>query len=200
MKTIKITQDNIDSLVKKASEIIRNSGVVILPFDTVYGFAGSPKSEVALQKVFQLKERDFNKTIGLAVSDLEMFRNIAEINKREEEYFKDKTPGKYTFIVKSKPDLGLSKYCIKNNTIGIRIPESDFVLNIIRSSGGIIAQTSANKSGQPDCFSLDELLAQYSEEELNQIDLIIYGDTLEKTSPSRIIDLTGNEPREIDRS
>lgn len=200
MKIIKITKENSQLLVLKVSEIIRNNGAVILSFDTVYGYACDPKSNKALQKIFKLKERDIKKTIGLAACDTEALESIAEINEAAKKYITDRIPGKYTFIVKAKQKTGLSQYCIKDDTIGVRIPESDFMLDIIQSSGGIIAQTSANKSGQPDCFSLDELFTQYSAEELSQIDLIVDGGSLEKTGPSQIIDLTGNEPREIDRS
>lgn len=200
MKIIKITKENSQLLVLKVSGIIRNNGAVILSFDTVYGYACDPKSNIALRKIFELKKRNINKTIGLAASNIRILKDVARVSDKEEQYIEERIPGKYTFILQAKQNIGLSPYCVKNNTIGIRIPESDFILDIIQSSGGIIAQTSANKSGQPDCFSLDELFTQYSAEELSQIDLIVDGGSLEKTGPSQIIDLTGNEPREIDRS
>ncbi len=199
MKIMKITKSNTQLLVKKVSKVIRNNRVVILPFDTVYGYACNPKSDETLGKIFELKERNINKTIGAAVCGIETLEQFSEINETVKQFIEEKTPGKYTFIVKAKLDHTLSKYCIKDDTIGIRIPESDFILDIIRSSGGIVAQTSANKSGMPDCYSINELLTQYSKDELERVDLIIDGGELEKSGLSQIFDLTGSEPAEIER-
>jgi len=198
MNLIKLN-NNFAEVIQKASETIRNNGVVILPFDTVYGYACNPKSEEALQKIFELKDRDLNKTIGLAASKINGIKEISQLNINTEKYIQDRVPGRYTFVVKTKEDTDISKLCMKEGTVGIRVPESKLVLDIIESSGGIIAQTSANKSDLPDCYSIDELQAQYSEEELEQVDLIIDGGEIEKNNPSRIFDLTGSEPLEIKR-
>ncbi|MCL5410822.1 MAG: L-threonylcarbamoyladenylate synthase [Patescibacteria group bacterium] len=199
MKIIKITKDNTQLLVEKVSEIIRNNGVVILPFDTVYGYACNPKSDAALQKIFELKKRDLEKTIGLATSEIKDIQKISQLDINTEKYIKDRIPGRYTFIVKTKKDISISKLCFKNDTIGVRVPESKLISDIIQSSDGIIAQTSANKSGLLDCYSVNELRAQYSENELNQVDLIVDGGEIEKNNPSRIFDLTSKESVEIKR-
>lgn len=199
MNIIKITKENIGEIARETASIIKNNGVVILPFDTVYGYACNPKSDKALEKIFRLKNRDLSKTIGLAVSEIKNIKEISQLNINAEKYIKDHTPGKYTFILNSN-DSNISQLCKKGGTIGVRIPESKLILDIIQAADGIIAQTSANKSGLPDCYSIDELLAQYSKDELDQIDLIIDGGELEKSGPSQIIDLTDDKPKEIERS
>ena len=39
-------------------------------------------------------------------------------------------------------------FCVQNGSVGIRIPDSKLILDIAKACGGIIAQTSANISGQ----------------------------------------------------
>jgi len=197
---IKITKENIEETAREIASVIKNNGVVILPFDTVYGYACDPKSEEALQKIFRLKNRDINKTIGLAASEIKNIQEISQLDINAEKYIKDHVPSKYTFIIKAKEDVDISKLCMKEGTVGVRIPDSKLVLDIIGSSSGIIAQTSANKSGLPDCYSIDELFTQYSKDELDQINMIINGGEIEKSGPSQIVNLTGNEPKEIERS
>lgn len=201
MKTIILgNQNKTSDVVKQASDIIRGGGVIILPFDTVYGFACDPKKATALQKIYELKNRPTQKTIGLAVSKIKTLESIAETSTSINKYVSDRTPGKFTFILKKKTGTFISEFCVLNNNIGIRIPDSKLILEIIAVSGGIIAQTSANISGQPNCFSVNDIRRQFSSTNLDKIDLIVDGGKLKHDKPSKITDLTGEVPREIKRS
>lgn len=198
MKLIELHSKNYDQTIIEVGEVIGSGGVAILPFDTVYGFACDPKNDFALKKVFALKERSVEKIIGLAVPDLKTLKSISQISIEAESLLKDKVPGKYTFIVASQ-STQISKFCEKDGTFGIRIPDKEFILKTIQAAGGIIAQTSANKSGKPNCFSIEELKNQYGEE-LNEIDLIVDGGKIEDSNASQIIDITKDEPRYIERN
>ncbi len=44
-------------ILTKAIELLKNDDVVGMPTETVYGLAGSIYSEVALWKIFKIKER-----------------------------------------------------------------------------------------------------------------------------------------------
>ncbi len=180
--------------------VIKSGGVAAAPFDTVYGYLCDSKNEKALLKIFDLKKRPISKTIGLAVSDITELKNITELSQEQEKLISKKTPGRYTFIVKAKKDTGLLNYCIQNGTIGVRIPDSDFILKLIREAGGVVAQTSANVSGMPNCYSIDDLNNQYDPSELGKVDLIIDGGEIRNQGASEIIDLTGSEPKIIERS
>ncbi|MFA7254193.1 MAG: L-threonylcarbamoyladenylate synthase [Patescibacteria group bacterium] len=190
---IKLSENNLTSTAKTASWIIKSGGIIIAPFDTVYGFACYPGNDQTIEKIFTLKGRDLKKTIGTALSDIEMLNSFAIANEFNIKFIKERTPGKFTFIMKAK-NFVLSKYCYQDETIGVRIPDSDLILQIAQESGGVIAQTSANKAGEHNCFSLDDLKAQFSEDELSQIDLIIDGGTIESGEASEIWDLTGKKP------
>lgn len=191
--------ENIAEIIDRASKIICRGGVVILPFDTVYGFACDPTNESALQRIYELKKRPEKKTIGLAASSIADIKKIADLNISAEKYITEKTPGRYTFIVKGKPS-NISDFCIQNGTIGTRIPDSKLILKIAEKCGGLIAQTSANISGRPNCYSIEELRKQYSDEALDKIELIVDGGELENLGASKLVDLTGDVPTQIERS
>jgi len=187
------------NFVKEVSNAIHDGKIVVLPFDTVYGFACDPRDEKALQKIYELKKRPVNKTIGLAVSNIKMMNSLTKLTSAQKEYIAERIPGKFTFILKNEAGSSISKSCVQNGTVGVRIPDSELILKITEACGGIIAQTSANISGQLNCFSLTDLRQQYSEQFLSRIDLIIDGGKLDNVSPSRLIDLTGKSPKEIER-
>jgi L-threonylcarbamoyladenylate synthase len=172
MAYLRFDLGNITNIQKQVIEVLGKGGIALLPFDTVYGFICDPKNEEAIERIFKLKERNINKTIGIAVSSLEQSKEIAKIDDQEA-FMKFKIPGKYTFILKAK-DQSLSKYCYHNSTVGVRIPDQELIL-MVASKFGPIAQTSANKSGKPNCLSISDIQAQFSSDELNSVDLVIDG-------------------------
>jgi L-threonylcarbamoyladenylate synthase len=198
MKIASLNSINVEEIVSKSATTILSGGIVVLPFDTTYGYVCDPKNELALQKIFQLKRRDLNQTIGIAVNKLKKLKMITEIDKTTEEFIKERTPGKFTFILKNK-SKNISGLCLRENTIAIRIPDSELILKIAERTGGVLAQTSANVSGEPNCNSIEELKEQLNDNEFDNINLIVDGGKIESTGSSQILDLTGPELREIER-
>lgn len=193
---IKLDSNNFVDTVSKTVNIVKAGGIVIAPFDTVYGIICDPRNDRALKKIFELKKRPLGKTIGLATDSVATLESIISSDHAEFPDHPDFPAG--TFIFKTRADY-LSKYCLENGTVAIRIPNSELIRAIAKASGGVVAQTSANLSGQPICSSVDEIKKQFSPAELDQVDLIIDGGQIAKSAPSKIYDLTGNEPVEIAR-
>ena len=101
-------------------------------------------------------------------------------------------PGPYTFILPGNNNL--PKEFKKKTTVGIRIPDNNIVLEIVKMLGNPIVSTSI--------YDDDEVLEYSTDPELifekwqNLVDLVIdggYGDNLAST----IIDLSGYEPEVI---
>lgn len=193
----KLTPSNYEEIKEIAASIIKVGGVLILPFDTVYGFVCDPNNDSALEKIFELKKRPKNQTIGLTVDGFDTLQSIADVNFYEK-FIQAKIPGPYTFILPTKKLF--SNYCTKNHTIGVRLPDSQLIISLAKKSGGVLAQTSANVSGKGNCFSLGEIRGQYAINDLSKIDLIIDGGKLKSHTASTIFDLTGKIPREIERT
>lgn len=192
----RLSQSNQNELTKEASDIIKQGGVVVLPFDTVYGFACDAKNNKAIEKIYALKNRPLNQTMGVAVSDIDQIDIIARVNHRD--FLKTRLPGQFTFILPKK-EQKISHYCYKNQTIGIRVPNNQFILELIKQSGGVIVQTSANKTGQLNCLSIDNLKNHFDKEEIGKIDLIIDGGKIDQGKPSDLWDLTKEVPVLIER-
>ena len=198
MNQIILTIDNQSECIKKAAQAIKKGGVVLLPFDTVYGLACDPKNDRAVKKIFKLKSRPLDMTIGTACSSVEDIDQYAILTKSNREYIARLIPGPYTFILPKK-NSHLSELCTKNDSIAIRIPDSRLITNLIKACNGIIAQTSANISGAPTTYSLRELKDQFGKD-IDNIDLIIDQGEISHNSVSKIIDLTGPKPIIIERS
>lgn len=199
MRRILLTQDNFKSTVLDAVEIIKNGGIIIAPFDTVYGFIANPFDEVAIDKLNKLKSRPETKTIGLAGDSIESIETAATITEENRLFIKNKTPGKFTFILEDNRQNEISDLCKRGNSIAVRIPDNELIINIARNFGGLVAQTSANKSGENNIYDVEEIMQQFDSDELDRVGLIIDGGTLPTSGPSEIWDLTRAEPVKIER-
>jgi len=197
MNIKKLTTQNFGLIVNEAKDIIKSGGLVIAPFDTVYGIICDPRNDEAVKKIFDLKKRPLDKTIGLAVTSIPALELIAE--NTQHDFVKSHVFGPYTFILKSKKNNGISKYCQKEGAVAVRIPNSELILTIAKKSDYVLAQTSANLTEQPPCASIAEVVSQFEPEKLDKIGLIIDGGNIEDSSPSQIFDLTGTSVIEIAR-
>lgn len=117
MNIRKLEKDNFEELVEEAVLNIKNGSIVILPFDTVYGIAANPKNEESVKMIFDIKNRPLSQTIGLAVSNMEKFKEIASLSEREEDFIEGRVPCPYTFIVNGKENTGISNLCRKSNNL-----------------------------------------------------------------------------------
>ena len=73
---IKINAQNPpERLIKKVVDLIKSGGIIAYPTDTYYGIGCDIMNKKAIQKIYQLKERDKNKPFSFICSDL---KNISD--------------------------------------------------------------------------------------------------------------------------
>jgi len=198
MNKITLNLKNLDEVSRLAAETISKGGIVIAPFDTVYGIIGNVYDDRVIERIFDFKNRDRSQTLGIATDSINTIGKLTELNDQQLDFIEKRTPGKYTFIVNLSQN-NISRYCQKDGTVAFRIPDSKLILQIAILSGGTVAQTSANKNGQPNCFSFSDLEQQFSIDELDQIDLIIDDGQIPSTGASTIADLTKDKITVVER-
>jgi len=139
-----LQEDNI----QKAIACIKNEEVVGIPTETVYGIGVDPLSQVAVDKIFNLKERDENKPLSILVHsfhDLIKLKIISKVPEIVELYW----PGPLTIIVESELNFADGVGTKNPNSIGVRVPDNELALELLKKTGPL-AVTSANISGQED--------------------------------------------------
>jgi L-threonylcarbamoyladenylate synthase len=165
-----------------------NSGKIIaFPTDTVYGVAIDATNQEAVKKLYELKQRDFSKPISIFVKDLETAKKLFIFDDLSLKIASKYTPGALTMILKTtnyaKKILAknLNINDIENDFVGFRIIDSFFIRNFFKKFNGILAVTSANKSGQNSCSSASCVM-----QELPKIDLLISGNITGKIASTVI--------------
>ena len=178
---------------KEAALTMFKGGAVVYPTDTLYGLGVNVLDTEAVRKLFSIKKRSEKKPLPIMVSSIGMAKALAHIDEPREKILKSFWPGPFTFVLRKKPLVSYLATAGKN-TIALRIPDSYFCQNLLEDFEGPITVTSANISGEEPSFDSREIIERFSKEK-HQPDLIVDAGVLPETSPSTVIDLTGEMPK-----
>ncbi|HRT68288.1 MAG TPA: L-threonylcarbamoyladenylate synthase, partial [Bacteroidota bacterium] len=140
--------DNFHEAINSSIKVLKNGGVIIFPTDTVYGIGCLWNFDDAIKNIFEIKHRDYTKPLSAYFSSIEMMDEyVAEIPDIFYEIAKKYLPGALTIILKKKDKI--SNIATSNlPTIGIRIPNNHFILELVQKLGEPILGTSANISNE----------------------------------------------------
>lgn len=149
--------------LNKAIEYLKNDNVVGMPTETVYGLAGSISSEVALHKIFKIKERPFFDPLIVHVSSIDEAKKLVKKWPRSAEILAQKFwPGPLTLILE-KSDIVSDLITSGLPTVGIRMPNHPMALDLIRKFGTPLAAPSANKFKKTSPTSAQHVKDEFGE-------------------------------------
>ncbi|MFA5692087.1 MAG: L-threonylcarbamoyladenylate synthase [Acholeplasmataceae bacterium] len=119
--------------------------IIIFPTDTVYGIGTHFLNQEGINKIYQIKGREFNKPLAILCKDIKDLNKYAKITKDAKKLSKAFHPGALTIILKSK-----KRYFKESNekTISLRIPNHPKALELINQYGPL-KTTSVNQSHEP---------------------------------------------------
>jgi L-threonylcarbamoyladenylate synthase len=156
----RLTLDQLDdAALERIAKVIRSSGVVILPTETLYGFHCSTNDPVAIGKILAAKGRDEGKPLlSLCASERQIrslgFCGSDDVLRRLLSIW----PAPLTAILEIEQPLASTA---GQSKAAVRI-SSDAWLRRLCEFAGPIASTSLNRSGEPTIDSTegipDELL------------------------------------------
>jgi len=186
MKT-RLLDQNSKTAFQEVLTVIKSGGVVAVPTDTVYGIACSVYDLYAIQSLYKIKIRESIKAIPVLISDLNQIDQVANnLNGNALKLVKAFWPGALTIIVEKNE--ALPSNLTTHPTVGIRMPDHDWLRTIIRESGPLAA-TSANISGEASPSTANQVLAQLD----GRIELIIDGGECKGGISSTVVDSTKDE-------
>lgn len=192
MERTRLTSTNIEDVAARAADALRSGGVVLYPTDTLYGLGADALSDEAVSKIYGIKGRDEGKAMHAIVANVEMAERYGDVNDFARTLLRELPRGKVTLVVRKKQGID-SGICRGIPTFGFRIPDNEFCLKLLRSFGGPITATSANKSGETPPHDIKTILAQL-EEGAKGVNLTLDAGRLPADKPSTVVDLTSPEP------
>ena len=192
---IKIYEENPNSEeIKKVVSILKKGGLIIYPSDSVHALGCDISNYKALEKVARIKGVKLDKAnfsfVCESISNISSY--VTHISTPTFKILKRALPGPYTFILPGNNNL--PKAFKKKKEVGIRVPNNEIVLAIVRELGNPIISTSI--------YDEDEIVEYTTDPELiyekwrSQVDLVIdggYGGNI----PTTVINLCGDKPELI---
>ncbi|MCK9368575.1 L-threonylcarbamoyladenylate synthase [Candidatus Dojkabacteria bacterium] len=191
MEIIALNSNNIKEIVFKSVDILGRGGSIIYPTETCYGIAVDATNQKAVDNLYKYKGFRGQKPFSMAVCDIAMAKAYVDLNETALNLYKNYLPGPVTVISSS---LGRVAKGVESawQTVGIRIPNHNIPIEIIRRFGKPITATSCNISYKPVVYDIKKYLKQTPKKSLEFIDLIIDAGVLPKNVPSTILDTTLN--------
>ncbi|WP_034057969.1 L-threonylcarbamoyladenylate synthase [Lacinutrix jangbogonensis] len=177
--------------IKKVVDVLKRGGLVIFPTDTVYALGCDINNNKALERIARIKGVKLEKAkLSFICHDLSnLSDHVRQIGTSTFKILKRALPGPYTFILPGSKSL--PSVFKKKKEVGIRIPNNNITLEIVKALGNPLVSTSIRDE--------DEILEYTTDPELilekwkNLVDLVIDGG-YGGNEGSTIVDLSGDEP------
>ena len=164
-----------------AASILKDGGLIAFPTETVFGFGVIYDNKDSYNRLIKVKRRPPEKPFTLMLSDLNQINDFAFVDERAEKLITRFMPGQFTIILKAKDTL--PDYCVsKEGNVGIRIPDSNLIRELIRKVSKPLLVPSANKSGETPLTNSNDVVSIFADE----IDAVISGKSISNI-PSTIV-------------
>lgn len=177
--------------IRLVLDALEAGGIIIYPTDTVYAMGCDIKANRAIERIAQYKGLNpKNPDLSLIFHDMSQLSEYTII--RDNSIFKllkRNLPGPFTFIVKANNQIP-KLFKNKKKTVGIRIPDNNIVLEIVRELGRPLITTSIHDPDEIIEYTTDPELIY--EKFRDFADVVIDGG-YGKNEASTVVDCTGDE-------
>ena len=175
--------------IEKGVSLLKKGGVIAFPTDTVYGLGADAFNSVAVQRIYEIKDRSKSNPFPLLIADAKQLAALAEpVPELARCLARQFWPGGVTLVL-SKID-SVPAHLASGPTIAVRVPNHPTCLTLLQHLARPLIGTSANVSGQPAALTAYEVRQQLGD----RIDLIIDGGECAGGKESTVLDITREPP------
>lgn len=178
---------NETNLIERCAKILKESGVIAVPTDTIYGFAALVSSEQAVRRIYEIKGRSFTKPLAISVGQVDDIFLWSKPTLTKEQMSNDQLlPGPVTLMFDRHSSLP-NYFNPSVQNVAVRIPNCQFMIDLANYLQEPIALTSANVSNDPSTLSISEFQNLWT-----KVDLVVDGGLLASNDRrgSTIVDLS----------
>lgn len=171
--------------------VVRKGGVIIFPTDTVYGIGCDPFNDLAVKRIFEIKNREKNKPLPVLAATVDRVGKIARMDRVATTLARSYWPGRLTIVCPLQDRRISSLVSANSGKIAVRIPGNKCILKLLRECT-YLTGTSANRSGEDSMRDIWQIISS----RLEGIDRVLDGGSLTDSMESTVIDVC-NQMRPI---
>ena len=153
--------------MEKIVEILKGGGTILYPTDTIWGIGCDATDPQAIAKIFQIKQRQANKSFIILVESEKRLQNIVDVPEMAWEIM-DLSTKPVTIVYESCRNLP-QELLAEDGSIGIRLVKDEFCKKLIAKLNRPLVSTSANFSGEKSPMSY----ADINPEIINMVDFSV---------------------------
>ena len=166
----KIDLNNPDpEIITGAADMLRDGKIIVYPTDTIYGIGCDILNKKSVQTIQKIKHRKKQKPLSIICADLKDISKWALVSNFQYKILKKYLPGPFTFILKASKEAPRILQDPQRKTIGIRVPNNEVCLNIVKELGNPIITTSVNKGGEQSYAHPDKIKKDW----FGKVDLLL---------------------------
>ena len=176
-------------LIKRATEIVRDGGVVVYPTDSTYAVGCHLDDKDAMARVRALRRLPRDHLLTLVCRDLSALATYARVDNTSYRFIKHYLPGPFTFVLRATREVPRRLLHGRRKTIGLRVPDHPIAQALLAELGEPLMSTTLKL---PD----EELPVTDVEERRSllekAVDVVLDGGPGDVT-PTTVVDLTGTQ-------
>ena len=160
------TTNHFKSFMEKIIETLKSGGTLLYPTDTIWGIGCDATNVEAINKIFEIKKRDQNKSMSILVDSAKRLQDLVDVPEIAWDLI-DLSEKPMTLIYDNPK--GLPKELLaEDGSIGIRLVDDLFLKKIISKMNKPLVSTSANFSGEKSPMKF----ADISKEIIEAVDFV----------------------------
>lgn len=172
--------------IARVVEMLQKGGVIAYPTDTVFGLGCDLMNKGAIERLYQIKGMQRDKSLAFICPDLSDIARYAIVENPQYRVLKRCLPGPYTFILTATREVP-KMVQTKQKTVGIRVPNHPVPIAIARELGRPLISTTAAPPGETPIVDPWELSERFPGLEV-VIDAGECGDV-----PTTVVDLSAGD-------
>jgi L-threonylcarbamoyladenylate synthase len=177
--------------LKQITRVLVRGGVIGYPTETVYGLGCNATETNAVNRIYRLKQRDRGKAMIIIAADtIQIYDLVATVPETADRLIDNFWPGPLTIVFEASLELLQTDYWF-SKTVAVRIPASPFCLELLKMCGFPIVSTSANRRGQSEATTLQQVIDAFGDD----LDLFVDGGRTPSNKPSTVVDITQTPAR-----
>ena len=153
--------------MEKLIETLKSGGTILYPTDTIWGIGCDATNVEAINKIFDIKKRDQNKSMIILVESEKRLQDLVEVPEMAWEIME--LSEKPVTLIYDDPKGLPNEILAQDGSIGIRLVKDLFLKKIITKLNKPLVSTSANFSGEKSPMKFSDI----SKEIVNAVDFVV---------------------------